>query len=69
MKVKKKKEIVNGKQQIYEYDFKVQHKVKPDVINTIRSSKVFIMGEYYSKGQIFERNHQYWIYKLFSCLL
>ena len=34
---------------ITKYDFKVQHKVKIDVINTIRSSKVFIMGEYYSK--------------------
>ena len=45
----KKKKIVNGKWQIYEYDFEVQHKVNIGVINTMRYSKVFIMGEYYSK--------------------
>ena len=48
--MKEKKEIVNGKyMSIIKYDFEFQNKVKIDVINTMRSSKVFIMGEYYSK--------------------
>jgi len=34
---------------IIKYDFEVQYKVNIDVINTMRYSKVFIMGEYYSK--------------------
>ena len=54
--MKVKKEIVNGKWQIYKYDFEVQHKVKIDVINTIRSSKVFIMGEFYSKIKYLRSN-------------
>jgi hypothetical protein len=48
--MKEKKELVNGKyMSIIKYDFEFQNKVKIDVINTMRYSKVFIMGEYYSK--------------------
>lgn len=51
--MKEKKEIVNGKyMSIIKYDFEFQNKVKIDVINTMRSSKVFIMGEYYSKTNL-----------------